>query len=127
MMDTSDGLMDALSTIANESGVLLDIDFDKIPHDEEIENFVNWQNFVLYGGEDYGIVAIVPNDFICPYGKIIGQAKEGLGVDLHYNNQLIHLTKKMLKTKYFHISRRIYEIQCNNYSRRNIITIWQHK
>ena len=30
MMDTSDGLMDGLSTIANESGVLLDIDFDKI-------------------------------------------------------------------------------------------------
>ena len=101
MMDTSDGLMDALSTIANESGVLLDIDFDKIPHDEEIENFVNWQNFVLYGGEDYGIVAIVPNNFICPYGKIIGQAKEGLGVDLHYNNQLIHLTKKDVENKVF--------------------------
>ena len=94
MMDTSDGLMDALSTIANESGVLLDIDFDQIPHD-------NWQNFVLYGGEDYGIVAVVPNDFECPHGKVIGQAKEGLGVDLHYQNQLIHLTKKDVENKVF--------------------------
>lgn len=101
MMDTSDGLMDALSTIANESGVLLDIDFDQIPHDKEIENFDNWQNFVLYGGEDYGIVAVVPNDFECPYGKVIGQAKEGLGVDLHYQNQLIHLTKKDVENKVF--------------------------
>ncbi len=101
MMDTSDGLMDALSTIANESGVLLDIDFDKIPHDKEIENFNNWQNFVLYGGEDYGIVAVVPNDFECPYGKVIGQAKEGLGVDLHYQNQLIRLTKKDVENKVF--------------------------
>lgn len=101
MMDTSDGLMDALSTIANESGVLLDIDFDKIPHDKGIENFDNWQNFVLYGGEDYGIVAVVPNNFECPYGKVIGQTKEGLGVDLHYQNQLIHLTKKDVENKVF--------------------------
>ncbi len=101
MMDTSDGLMDALSTIANESGVLLNIDFGKIPHDKGIENFDNWQNFVLYGGEDYGIVAVVPNDFECPYGKVIGQAKEGLGVDLHYQNQLMHLTKKDVENKVF--------------------------
>ena len=47
MMDTSDGLMDALSIIANESGVLLDIDFDKIPHDKDLEQFENWQNLVL--------------------------------------------------------------------------------
>ena len=57
MMDTSDGLMDALSIIANESGVLLDIDFDKIPHDKDLEQFENWQNLVLFGGEDYQIVA----------------------------------------------------------------------
>ena len=58
-------------------------------------------NFVLYGGEDYGIVAVVPNDFECPYGKVIGQAKEGLGVDLHYQNQLIRLTKKDVENKVF--------------------------
>ena len=52
MMDTSDGLMDALSTIANESGVLLEINFDKIPYDDAIKQFDDWQNLILFGGED---------------------------------------------------------------------------
>ena len=80
MMDTSDGLMDALSTIANESGVLLDIDFDKIPYDKEIEQFDDWKDLILYGGEDYQIVATVPQDY--PKGIEIGTVKEGLGVKL---------------------------------------------
>ena len=79
MMDTSDGLMDALSTIANESNVLLDIDFDKIPHSKELENFDNWENLVLYGGEDYQIVATVPQN--CPFGTTIGNVKEGIKMD----------------------------------------------
>ena len=88
MMDTSDGLIDALSTIANESGVLLDIDFSKIHYDKEIEQFENWENMVLYGGEDYQILATVPQDF--KGGFKIGNVKEGLGVCLngkHYNKE----------------------------------------
>lgn len=79
MMDTSDGLMDALSQIANESGVLLDVDFDKIPYDKEIEEFKNYKNLILYGGEDYQLVATVtdPQDF-----TVIGEVKEGLGVKI---------------------------------------------
>uniref|UniRef100_UPI0040296A36 thiamine-phosphate kinase n=1 Tax=Candidatus Scatousia sp. TaxID=3085663 RepID=UPI0040296A36 len=79
MMDTSDGLMDALSQIANESGVLLDVDFEKIPYDKEIENFKNYKNIILYGGEDYQLVATVtdPQDF-----TVIGEVKEGLGVKI---------------------------------------------
>ncbi len=79
MMDTSDGLMDALSQIANESGVLLDVDFEKIPYDKEIENFKNYKNLILYGGEDYQLVATVtdPQDF-----TVIGEVKEGLGVKI---------------------------------------------
>ena len=81
MMDTSDGLMETLSTIANESGVLLDIDFAKIPYDKDIEQFKNWQDLVLFGGEDYQIIATVPQDFNS--GIEIGQVKEGLGVNLN--------------------------------------------
>lgn len=79
MMDTSDGLMDALSQIANESGVLLDVAFEKIPYDKEIEEFKNYKNLILYGGEDYQLVATVtdPQDF-----TVIGEVKEGLGVKI---------------------------------------------
>jgi len=84
MMDTSDGLMDALSTIANESRVLLEIDFDKIPHDKDLEQFDLWQDMILFGGEDYGLVAVVPQEFDA--GTQIGVAKEGLGVDIIFES-----------------------------------------
>lgn len=79
MMDTSDGLMDALSQIAGASGVLLDIDFEKIPYDNDIEKFENYKNLILYGGEDYQLIATLsdPKDF-----TVIGEVKEGLGVKI---------------------------------------------
>lgn len=99
MMDTSDGLMDSLSAIANESGVLLDIDFAKIPYDKEIVQFSNWQNLVLFGGEDYKIVATVPQDY--PYGIEIGQVKKGLGVDLKTEKSVVHFSQKDVEEKVF--------------------------
>lgn len=79
MMDTSDGLMDALSQIAEASGVLLDIDFNKIPYDKEIEKFDNYKDLILFGGEDYQLVAALtdPQDF-----TVIGEVKEGRGVKI---------------------------------------------
>ncbi len=99
MMDTSDGLMDALSAIANESGVLLEVDFDKIPYDKDLEKFPNWQDMVLFGGEDYGLVAVVPQDF--DYGTQIGIAKQGLGVDLNIDGKTIHYSKQDVENKIF--------------------------
>lgn len=99
MMDTSDGLMDALSAIANESNVLLEIDFDKIPFDNDIKNFSNWQNLVLFGGEDYQIVATVDPNY--QDGIVIGKVKEGFGVDLKINNTIQHYTKKDVEEKLF--------------------------
>ena len=98
-MDTSDGLMDALSSIANESGVLLDIDFEKIPHDKELENYKDWKNLVLFGGEDYQIVATVPQNF--NYGIEIGTVKKGLGVNLKSNNTEILFTKEEVENRIF--------------------------
>lgn len=100
MMDTSDGLMDALSTIANESGVLLEIDFEKIPYDNGIKQFENWRNLVLFGGEDYGIIAVVPENFICG-GTVIGYVKDGLGVDLKFNSEIVHYSGKDVEEKIF--------------------------
>lgn len=99
MMDTSDGLMDGLSTIANESGVLLDIDFDKIPYDKDIEQFENWQDLVLFGGEDYQILATVPQNF--QGGFEIGVVKEGLGVNLKLRDKIMHYSKQDVEEKVF--------------------------
>lgn len=99
MMDTSDGLMDGLSTIANESGVLLDIDFDKIPHEKDIEQFENWQDLVLFGGEDYQILATVPQKF--QGGFEIGVVKEGLGVNLKLRDKITHYSKQDVEEKVF--------------------------
>lgn len=100
MMDTSDGLLDALSTIANESNVLLEIDFNKIPYDKEIEHFENWQNLILYGGEDYQIVAAVPKDFETS-GTVIGEVKTGSGINLIKNNEITHLERVEIEQKLF--------------------------
>lgn len=100
MMDTSDGLMDALSAIANDSGVLLEIDFDKIPYDKDLEGFSNWQELVLFGGEDYGIVAVVPESYNgC--GTVIGCAKQGLGVDLITSSGVVHYSKPDVENSVF--------------------------
>ena len=80
MMDTSDGLIDALSQISEASGVGMNINFDKIPVDEEIKSFKNWQELVLFGGEDYGLIATVDNP---PAGAvIIGEITKGSGVTI---------------------------------------------
>lgn len=79
MMDTSDGLMDALSQIANASSVKLSIDYDKIPHDPNVN-----KETVLFGGEDYKLVATVPSSLLKKISRyyIIGEVKEGLGVEM---------------------------------------------
>lgn len=104
MMDTSDGLMDAFSTIANESGVLLKVDFDKIPKEKEVD-----KNLVLFGGEDYGIVAVVPKDFECG-GVEVGEAVQGLGVDLIIDSKTVHYSKKDVENKVFNHFRRSNEV-----------------
>lgn len=95
MMDTSDGLMDALSTIANDSGVLLKVDYDKIPREKGVD-----KNLVLFGGEDYGIVAVVPKSFDCG-GVVVGEAVEGLGVDLKINGKTVHYSKQDVESSIF--------------------------
>lgn len=99
MMDTSDGLMDALSVVAKESGVLLEVDFDKFLHNSLIENYENWQNSVLFGGEDYGIIAAIPEKY--NFGTKIGTVKIGEGVDLHYNNKIMHYSEQDVVQKVF--------------------------
>ena len=60
MMDTSDGLADALYKIAEQSNVTIEIDYDKIPHKKDITD----KKTILFGAEDYRLVAAVPETFL---------------------------------------------------------------
>lgn len=66
MMDTSDGLVDALFKIASASNKVLSVDFDKINYDEKIKEIFpeNYEDKILYGGEDYQLVATVPENIL---------------------------------------------------------------
>ena len=87
MMDTSDGLVDALYKIAIASGVTLKIDFDKIPFNSEIKVFEDYEDLILYGGEDYGLVAVVPQNYDLEGFAKIGSVIEKTNTPLIINKQ----------------------------------------
>lgn len=62
MMDSSDGLADALIKIAQASEKTLIVDFDKVKYDNELKECFpsDYKDLILYGGEDYQIVATIP-------------------------------------------------------------------
>jgi len=64
MMDTSDGFMDAIFKIGQASSCTMKVDFAQIPFDKKIKVFENYQDLVLFGGEDYQIVATVPEELL---------------------------------------------------------------
>ncbi len=63
MMDSSDGLADVLYKVSSLSGLCAEVDFNKIPIDEEIKEF-DYENKIFFGAEDYKIIAFVPEDFL---------------------------------------------------------------
>ena len=66
MMDTSDGLADALFKIAQSSGVKIKVDYSKIPHLDCVN-----ADQVLFGGEDYKLIAAVPAKYVNLIDNII--------------------------------------------------------
>lgn len=80
MMDTSDGLCDALIQIAQSSNLTISVDTSKIPHNEFVD-----MDTVLYGGEDYQLVAVVPENILNRLSNyyLIGKAKKGFsGIEI---------------------------------------------
>ncbi len=71
MMDASDGLADALWQICEMSGVEMEINFDEIPYDKNINIIAKdektLREWVLFGGEDYGLMATVAPEV---YGEL---------------------------------------------------------
>lgn len=65
VMDTSDGLVDALYKIASESKHNISIDINKVPVKEKTIEFfkrnnLDYKNFVKWGGEDFELIVCVP-------------------------------------------------------------------
>ena len=88
MMDTSDGLADALFKIAQASNITINTDYDSIPHLNSVT-----EEQVLFGGEDYKLVAVIPQKYVQQIegAVLIGHANEYNGTRLEisgvrYNN-----------------------------------------
>lgn len=100
MMDTSDGLMDALSQISEASNVNLEIDFDKIPFDKDLKEFADYKDWILFGGEDYQLVAAVSEDNTKDFA-VIGEVKNGSGITVIQNGQKTLYTKEDVEKKLY--------------------------
>ena len=93
MMDTSDGLFDALFKISSASECTMSVDFERILYDPKIkEYFSDYKDLILFGGEDYQIVATVPVELL-PSLKdyiIIGEVlpKEDCVIKLNTENNV---------------------------------------
>ncbi len=94
LMDSSDGLADALVQISRMSGVGMQIDLQALPiHEETIKAAslagVDACDWALYGGEDFELVACIPaelwqpwagapDNFFKPIGKVTGDKEISL-------------------------------------------------
>lgn len=74
MMDTSDGLYDALNKVSKESMVGFNIEYNKIP------KIIDDKNLVLFGGEDFGLlICLKPDD--SHIANTLGLSKIGIVTD----------------------------------------------
>ncbi len=85
MMDTSDGLADALFKIAESSGVKIKVDYSKIPHLSNVS-----KQDVIFGGEDYKLIAALPKEFIrnIDNAAVIGEVLPFDGVRLEIGSDI---------------------------------------
>ena len=93
MMDTSDGLFDALFKIGSASECTMSVDFERILYDPKIkEYFSDYKDLILFGGEDYQIVATVPVELLPSLKNyiIIGEVlpKEDCVIKLNADNKV---------------------------------------
>ena len=96
MMDTSDGIADALFKIAESSKVKIVVDINAIPR----ENNVTVEQ-MLYGGEDYKLIAVIPPEFVPPDSTIIGSVNHYDGYYLEINNQKFNKYNQLLTYDHF--------------------------
>ncbi len=107
MMDSSDGLMDALYKIAQNSNLKAKVDFNKIPYDKTIEKF-DYKNMIFFGGEDYKLVCAISQedlnnintDLYYEIGEIVEKNDNNI-VDVSFDNEIKQFTKSDIEKKLF--------------------------
>ncbi|MEW5821741.1 MAG: thiamine-phosphate kinase [Cyanobacteriota bacterium] len=112
MMDTSDGLADALYQISQKSQVRLEINVNDIPVNSFVKDIcfassLNYLDIALYGGEDFELLITCDKKDVdklinCSSFKfsIIGKIfKENPGVSLINNGEIIELSEDLLDRK----------------------------
>lgn len=109
MMDSSDGLIDALYKIADFSEVSAVVDFKKIPYDkdlEKIENF-DYKSAILFGGEDYRLICAISEEDLKKLDEnlytIIGEIQEKSAdtVKVKFNGKEIGFNTNSLEKNLF--------------------------
>lgn len=108
MMDSSDGLMDALYKISKLSNLTAEVDFNAIPIDEEIKDFDDYKSKVFFGAEDYKLIACVPEEFLKTLDKnlyteigIMTRKQENVYVKVKFDEVLKTFTEKDIDEKTF--------------------------
>ena len=86
MMDTSDGLCDALFKIAKESNVSINVDFSSIPISRDLKKTFpdEYKQLVFWGGEDYKLLFCInkqdfeklPKDKFFKIGEVVPMSLE---------------------------------------------------
>jgi thiamine-monophosphate kinase len=86
MIDISDGLVADLRHVAEASGVLVDINAERLPPDRALLSAAavlgaDWLRWMLTGGEDHALAATFPRGTVLPgRWSVIGEVREGTGV-----------------------------------------------
>lgn len=93
MMDTSDGLGDALYKLSTINNINLEIEFDKIPHHSDLKKISNFKDYIFWGGEDYELLFIVNKNDYYKLDKnlfhkigVVKENKNKPGVVINYND-----------------------------------------
>ncbi len=114
MMDTSDGLADALFKISKLSKASLEVDYNSIPYNPALTSVVKTKsellNYMLFGGEDYELVACVTYDTLkglegssvefCIIGRVV-ENFDSAKIIIKLDDKKFELTKNLLDDNLF--------------------------